>query len=510
MNPTPTTEETAALVAAALAELEHALAALPAPLNPGAQVMRAGSLLRVSGDRALADADLWSGLGPHLRCRAYAHAASVRRLNASGQSLRGAPPSPALAAHIADTLNQIYPSSVVETLADGTQVHPISTQPELALALWAGMPVTLGGPGFLGPSQAALDLAFQWGVPADLATAERTVVEVFGISDISSDTLRCTLVKAHADSPAEALAVAGRIGIPSLRLHALFELAVAVHAATSSTAERAVSPAAAVAERAVSPAAAVAERAVSPAAAVAERAVSPAAGVAELAVDLLASGEASYLACKQQELWPGLADLQIAAIRAVAGAPAAAAQTALQAALKLLAGMLAPDVRARIYRLALVVTPLLGVAAWRTLAEQLLSDRQVPRDPFERANLHYEIAATTAHFVDPRLRSEALGDAIDLTSRVTDPALRGLVCAELARRTVGLTDRNPGNWIAEARKSLVARQADAPFLAQTLRLLAQTDASATLTIVKGLARPADRALGAMIVAETASGITDEL
>lgn len=464
MNPTP---PTAPLVADALAELERALAALPTPIGAGAKVMRAGSLLRALGDAALTDEGVWADLGPSMRCRAYAHAASARRLGANGsQSLRGRPPSPALAAQIIATLDELYPNKAVETLADGTQVHPIATQPELALALWAGMPVTLGGPGFLGPSQAALDLTIQWGVPDDLVTAERVVVDVFGVADISTDTLRCTLVKTHADSPAEALAVAGRIGVPSLRLHALFELAVAVHAAGP---------------------------------------MPP-----DLAVGLLASGEASWVACRQQELWAGLADLQIAAIRAVTGAPVERAQAALQTALKLLAGMLAPDVRARIYRLALVVTPLLGVVAWRTLAEQLLADRQVPRDPFERANLHYEIAATTAHFVDPRQRSEALGDAIDLTSRVTDPALRGLICAELARRTVGLTDRNPGNWIAEARKALVARPADAPFIAQTLRLLAQTDTAATLSIVKSLPRPADRALGAMIVAETASGIGDEL
>lgn len=458
-------------VSLALTEHARATAELQAKSSdapsPGQAVLQAGSTLRILGDAALDDTALWQPLGPATRARAFAHAASARR--AAVSRWRGAPPSPRLATEVLTTLDALP--------------QPLVSLPELPLALWSGRELALGGPGQLTLAQDTLDYTIQWGAPAPgpivegarsrlCAAAEALAVATLGPADVSTEALRCTIVKCYADAPGAALEVARHIGMPALALHSLFELATAVRLEAAATT-----------------------------------------AAVDLAAALRDAGLAARTAATGLELWPGAADVHLAGIlAATAGAGATpeleAASICLARGLEPLATPLPMEARVRLYRLGLVAAALIGVPTWSDLVERMLADRQLLRDPYERAGLVFETAATTAHVTEPARRSEAIGRVADVVYRTPDPALKALVLAELAARTRGLPDRGPATYFGEARKALLARGADAPFLAQTFRALAAADLGPALELARALPRPADRALATLVVAEAAAGITE--
>ena len=310
--------------------------------------------------------------------------------------------------------------------------------------------------------RAGVELAIGWGVPGAPGAASAFASDLLGSRALALDTVRVTIVRAHLDGGAAALGIAAEIGIAAARLQALFELTLAAALA----------------------------------------------GEAGLLTALRRAAEEAYASAAEAELWPHAADIQIGGILAATGGPSALAASALGTATRKLEGALPIDARVRIYRLALLAAPHVGIGTWRQLLEQFLGDRQLLRSPSERAHLMFEVAGSAAHFVDPEVRTEALARVADLLGRMPDLALRGLVCAELARLLSQLPNRSPATWVAEVKKTLATRPANAPFLGKTLRLLAEADAVGALAIASKLPRPDERALGAMAVGEVAVGIRE--
>ncbi len=434
-----------------------------------------GTRLRVLGDAALDEVENdWAGLDTSAVTRALAYAASALRVPA-GRPLRGAAPSGRMSAAVKRHLGGLPAHENAEPSA--------LRSAELALAVWAGDDAasrikTIGVRDL--KVQRALELAVQWGVPSQPTLANAFVTELFadvdpeaaaalaagpGLSgperlrdtadtqgDIGLDQVRVTIVKSHLDSPC--LEVVETIRLPALRMHALFELAIA----------------------------------------------SPIGLDLDAVATLAKSTEPEV---RNEPLWPGALDAQLFGIWAVTG-DRTAAQAASQRVYKALATALEVDARVRLYRLVLLGAARLGLTRWTETFEQLVGDRKLLKDPSERTHLVFE-AASSIEALPQSDRSAAMTLISEQTARWPLGGARALVASALAESCLSVPERNASLFTAEAKRSLKA-QVEAPWLARTLRSMALADPVETLAMAHTLAKPDERIIGYMMVAEAASGL----
>jgi len=326
---------------------------------------------------------------------------------------------------------------IVEALSEVPWPWPTRA---LALALWAGLEPERAPDG--STLVAALQTALGWGLAGE--DALELAARALGDDDIGSDAVRVAVIETSGDA-ATSLGVARAITFPALRLHGLFLAALA---------GAAVAPEEAEAARAT---------------------VGP------------------------EELWPGVADAELAAVTGRAGP--------LDAAIAALERPMTAATRARLWRVLFRAATRFGVHRWRPLVEQLREDKALLRDPLGRATLLWE-ATTSARWLEtPEARADALGALAEGARRLPDGAPRALVYAEMARLLASVPGRSPSIWLDEAKKVLAQRAGgNTPTdmqLAATLRALAAVDAGAAERVIEGLARPADRALGWIVLAEAA-------
>ncbi|MCC6622601.1 MAG: hypothetical protein IT385_15165 [Deltaproteobacteria bacterium] len=289
---------------------------------------------------------------------------------------------------------------------------------------------------------AALQTAVGWGL--DGADAIARAARQLGAEDIGTDTVRLAALEAMDAAGDEALAIARAIAFPALRMHGLFVAALA-----------GASP---------DPLEAEAVR-------------------VEVALD---------------ELWPGVADAELAALTG--------REAPLDQAIMVLDKPTTLETRFRLWRVLFRAATRFGVQRWRLLVERLREDKALMRDGAMRGNLLWE-ATTSAHLLpSPEARADGLGALAEGARRLPDAGLRALVYAEMARLLATVPGSSPAIWIDEAKKILTARTGTPEtHLPQTLRALATLDPNGAARLVEALPRAADRVLGFALIAEITGG-----
>lgn len=328
----------------------------------------------------------------------------------------------------------------------------------VSLARWAGLDAPSWEP--LDPTSRvrAIEAAIRMRAPAEVG-ASLALIDA-ALDGFRADRARTALVRERSGKdPAGLVDACQAIERADLRLHALFELSVP-HAAPPR--------------------------------------------------DLYAHGQAAWEeVTARDQLLPGLADAQLAAL----GGPHAAieAAAALSRARAVLEdSALTIESRCRLWGPVIVAATQLDVARWRDLVERFKADRALLRAVDQRVELVYVIADSVGYLRlgdAPAAADPAINAARELIRKAPEPATQAAAYARLAELSARIPGRSAAAWTTAIRQALrlpgnpEKRRTGLPKVARMLGSVDYDDAAA---IGGTLRDPVERALWWTVMLELAA------